>query len=304
MDVSVIIPTYNGAHKLPGIIAALKSQSFKLLEVVVVVDGSTDNTIEVLEALQADLPILKIVTQENRGRGVVRNTGAEHAQGDLLVLFDDDMHPLRDCVEKHVQHHQAHPGSVLTGGVGEPADGNSPDILKYKSYLSKKWDGQLKTEKGRLLKGSIFVNAANCSISKNDFVSLGGFDCRLNDAEDFDFAVRAFKAGVPLYFRRDVFAWHNEVITCRKYIKRQRQYTQANKKLIQLKPWLETDQFMIPTKKPIGWRKLVFQLFLNKMWIKAVDSHLFSFLPQAIRFKLYDLIITANGVFYPHKVSL
>lgn len=304
MKVSVIIPTYNGAHKLPGILQALRNQSVSPFDIVVVIDGSTDETLQVLQELQLTIPSLRVVEQENKGRAAVRNTGMRVAQGELLIFFDDDMLPERDCIEKHVQHHEKHKGSVLTGGLREPFDDDSPEIVKYKAYLSNKWNAGLKTDNGRLDKSSIFITAANFSIYKRDMEYLGGFDERLNDAEDFDLAVRAFKAGLPLFFKHDVFAWHNDVFTTSQYIRRQRQYTVANEKLMSINPVLATDRFKTPVKKPVGWRRLLFRFFVGKVWIRAVDKNFFKYLPQNVKYKLYDLIITANGVYYPEKVTL
>ena len=66
MKVSVIVPTYNGAHKLPAIIKALKDQTWPPCEVLVAVDGSTDDTVQVLQQLKPSLPSLKIIEQENK----------------------------------------------------------------------------------------------------------------------------------------------------------------------------------------------------------------------------------------------
>ena len=60
-SVSVIIPTFNGAHKLPNIFKALISQSFKEYELVIVVDGSTDNTGEVIDEYKEAFQNVKVV---------------------------------------------------------------------------------------------------------------------------------------------------------------------------------------------------------------------------------------------------
>ena len=305
IKVSVIIPTFNGAQKLPFILNSLGKQTHLAEEVLVVVDGSTDNTYDVLEKHKESTKNLRIIYQENKGRAAVRNKGANEASGHLLVFFDDDMLPLPDCLEKHVAHHLAHPKSILTGGLSEVIDKTSKDILKYRHFLSLKWNEELRTDQnGKLQDGYLFLMAANFSIAKDTFLRLSGFDERLNDAEDFDLAVKAFKSGVPLYFKKDVFAWHNDKITCASYIRRQRQYALAHQKLINIKPWLAEETFMERPSLPKGWRKIIFKLFLHKIWIKAVDKDKFKRLPQKLRYKLYDLVITSNGIYYPEKVPL
>jgi glycosyltransferase involved in cell wall biosynthesis len=305
MSVSVIIPTYNGAKKIEGIIKALEKQTLPPIEVIVVIDGSTDNTSAVLRSLRHELTSFKIIEQENKGRAAVRNRGAAEANGDLLIFFDDDMIPLPGCIEGHLAHHTTHPGSILTGGLSEPKQKNSADILKYKAFLSDKWTGELKqSPTGSLDKNSLFITAANFSLAKKTFDELGGFDAKLRDAEDMDFAIRAYKAGIPLYFDPKVFAWHNDTISCASYIKRQRQYQKAHKELIALHPWMETEGFIHPVSKPVGIKKRIFHFFSKQHWIKAVDADILAWLPKSIRYKLYDVIVTANGVYFPEKVKL
>lgn len=304
--VSVIIPTYNGKHKVYGILNALEKQSYKQFEVLLVIDGSTDGTAEAFRKQEVALGNFRIIEQGNKGRAAVRNRGAQEAIGDLLIFFDDDMLPLENCVSGHLAHHAQHPDSILTGGLGEETNSDSSEILKFKSYLSNKWTGTLqKDEDERLSKHSIFITAANFSISKKIFNDLGGFDERLNDAEDFDFAVRAYKAGVPLYFKHQVFAWHNDLITGKSYINRLRQYRKAHQYLRGLKPELYRDISKFEVTTPPFGKKTVFNFFAHRYWIKQLDRKgWLTKLPKKIRYKLYDLIITANGVYFPNKVSL
>jgi glycosyltransferase involved in cell wall biosynthesis len=304
MTVSVIVPTYNGAHKISGVINALRGQDFKAFELIIVIDGSTDDTEEVLGRMDLSFAPTRIIKQENSGRAAVRNRGAGEASGELLIFFDDDMLPLANCIEGHVHHHIQNPDSILTGGLREPVNASSPDIMKYRAYLSNKWNTEIRSIDGKLGADQIFITAANFSIRKHDFQALQGFDERLNDAEDFDFAVRAYKAAIPLYFKEEVFAWHHDQLTCVSYVKRQRQYLEANKKLSVIKPWIYAEGYRKPIAQPIGWRRIVYSLFCNKLFVSAVDRGAFSILPTKVKYLLYDLIISANGIFFPEKVKL
>lgn len=304
MSVSVIIPTYNGLHKLPRIIKALEKQSYLDFEVVIAVDGSTDQTVSYLESIKPLVP-LRIIEQPNKGRAAIRNKGAESAQGNLLIFFDDDMLPLENCIELHVRHHSRYPDSILTGGLKEYAPDQSTDIEKYKSFLSEKWISPLKKNPEKVLnKDRIFITAANFSISRITFEKLNGFDETFNDAEDFDLAVRAYKAGIPLYFNYQAFAWHNETITCASYIKRQRQYNHAHKALAELKPWLQSEGYIKNVEQPQGLKKKLFELFTFSFWVKAADTGILKVLPKRLRYKLYDIIITANGIYFPDNLKL
>jgi glycosyltransferase involved in cell wall biosynthesis len=304
MTVSVVIPTYNGGNKIGGLIESLRAQIYKEFEVVIVIDGSMDNTRKVLEETDLTFVPFRIIYQSNNGRASVRNRGALEANGELLIFFDDDMLPLKNCIEEHVKHHKQYPNSIVTGGLGEEVNKLSPDILKYKSYLSSKWTNALKTDNnGKLINGSHFLTAANFSISKTTFIRLHGFDEQLRDAEDFDLAVRAIKADIPLYFKKNAFAWHNDSITCKTYIRRQREYTKAINVLTRLKPWLVTEGFIKNTAPPSKYKAYLYKLFLSRIWIDAADKNHFVFLPKPWRYKLYDIIVAANGIYFSDRVT-
>ncbi len=302
--ISVIIPTYNGEKKLPNLLAALEKQTISDFEVVIVSDGSTDNTAAVVKNTKWNLSI-QFIHQENKGRSATRNLGALHAKNELLIFFDDDMRPLPDCLEEHMRHHSEHPGSVVTGGLSEEVTGESSELFRYKSFLSAKWLTQFKSDGSKSLsKKQVFMTTANFSIPKTIFNNLGGFDERLTDAEDYDFAVRAFKMNIPLYYRYNAFAWHDDVITTPVYIKRQRQYHEANAKLRLFHPeWLQ-EGFLREKYQPSGLKASLFKLFCNKSWIDAIDSNKLKWLPVSLRYQVYDYIITANGMFFPGKVKL
>jgi GT2 family glycosyltransferase len=304
MYVSMIVPTYNGAHKLPILLQALKQQVFTNFELIVVVDGSTDDTIEVLEKLRTSFPRLRIITQQNRGRAAVRNNGARHAKGNLLIFFDDDMLPLPTCVAEHVAHHTTHPGSILVGGICEME--GEKDFQKFRASLSRKWLHPLReNEHQPIKKESLYLTAANCSILRDSFFNLGGFDERLTDAEDYELALRAQKAGVFIYYRHAAFAWHNDNATGKTYIKRLRQYNKAHKKLIDSRYALNANKALPAVRTPKGVKKLVFLFFTTGIWVRVLDNGVLAqLLPKKLRYKLYDLIVTANGVYFPDKVAL
>ena len=140
-------------------------------EVIVVIDGSTDHTKEVVRALAPPQFRIRIIEQENRGRAHVRNTGGHAASGDLLIFFDDDMLPEPTCVAEHVAHHRTNPGSIVTGPQVNVIPEGGSDIMNYKIYLSHKWSAELVVQEARPLPlASPFITAANFSISRQLFM--------------------------------------------------------------------------------------------------------------------------------------
>ncbi|MCP4521838.1 MAG: glycosyltransferase family 2 protein [Cytophagales bacterium] len=295
MQVSVIIPTYNGKNKILNIIQALEKQSFQDFETIIMIDGSPDNTEKVIDNYSHSLKKLQVINQVNQGRGKVRNDGVKYSTGELLIFFDDDMRPLPNCIEKHIHFYKQHSNSVIVGGLGEDINIMNSDIQKYKAVLSQQWTIDLQKWKEPLVKNNLFVTAANLAISKNTFNSLEGFDSRLNDCEDWDLGVRAFKENISIYYYHEAFAWHDDFITCKSYIKRQKEYKKFHQKLLKLKPELYKEYSERTSTQPTGIKKLVFQLFKNNFWVWSIDHfNWLKILPKPIRYKIYDLVITSH----------
>jgi len=87
--VSVIIPTYNRAHLLDRAIRSVLDQTYQDFELIVVDDGSSDPTAEVI-ATFADPRIYYLRHEKNRGAAAARNTGIEASQGDYVAFLDSD----------------------------------------------------------------------------------------------------------------------------------------------------------------------------------------------------------------------
>ena len=107
MFISVIIPTFNRANTLKECLVALCEQDFPLesFEVIVVDDGSKDETRDVADKFKTRLPNLKYVHQSNRGQGIARNLGVKKAIGDIIVFIGDDILVKEDFLTEHLRYH-------------------------------------------------------------------------------------------------------------------------------------------------------------------------------------------------------
>jgi len=99
--VSVIIPSYNCARYVEEAIESVLNQTYNYLEIIVVDDGSTDNTREVLKEYIGNGQI-KYVYQENQGPGAARNTGIKCAKGDYIAFLDSDDTLTENSIEKRM----------------------------------------------------------------------------------------------------------------------------------------------------------------------------------------------------------
>ena len=90
VKVSIVMPIYNGAEFLKRSIESVSKQTLKDLELICVDDGSTDNSVEVLNNLSNQYDFIRIITQENAGSGSARNNGIKNAKGDYIAFLDAD----------------------------------------------------------------------------------------------------------------------------------------------------------------------------------------------------------------------
>lgn len=106
---SVIIPVYNVKDYLETAVDSILNQTVTPSEVVIVDDGSTDGSGDMLEQLYGHIPFLRIVHTENRGLGEARNEGNRHATGDYIYYFDSDDVAVPTLVESFYRHLAEHP---------------------------------------------------------------------------------------------------------------------------------------------------------------------------------------------------
>ena len=104
--VSVIVPAYNAARFIEGAIDSVLAQSYTDFELLIVNDGSTDDTLARCERYSD--PRIRIVKQDNRGLAGARNSGVREACGEYLAFLDADDLWRNDKLERHVEHLEHH----------------------------------------------------------------------------------------------------------------------------------------------------------------------------------------------------
>ncbi len=294
MKASVIIPTYNRAEKIGNLLDSLVNQTVNDFEVIVVVDGSTDNTVEVVEPYKNRFTQFKLIVNQNQGRSKTKNAGARSAFGDLFIFYDDDMLPSPDSIKKHYEFHlQNGMNAILGGNQVEYEEPQKTDIQNYIARIRKKWTTKYIDGINTISLNNLFLSAANFSIPKQIFNSLNGFDERLNDIEDYEFAYRAISKGIPLFFDKTNIAIHNDPITCETYLNRRRQYSQAQARIITL-----IGNIPLSQKRNSFQQKLMYWIFSFPVWIKIIDGNFLSVLPKKMRYLIYDKVLHAQSVVF------
>ncbi|MFN7014034.1 MAG: glycosyltransferase family 2 protein, partial [Bacteroidia bacterium] len=108
--VSVIIPAYNAEKFIETTIQSVLNQTIQKFEIIVVNDGSTDNTAKIIETLKEKDKRIHLINKENSGVSDTRNIGMRTAKGKYIALLDADDVWLKDNLEKKINYLENNPG--------------------------------------------------------------------------------------------------------------------------------------------------------------------------------------------------
>ena len=101
--ISVIVPVYNRAHLVTKTVASILGQTYRNIEIILINDGSTDDSLEIIQALQLGNPgVIHIIDQENQGQTIARNQGIKKANGKYIAFLDSDDLWLPDKLEHQI----------------------------------------------------------------------------------------------------------------------------------------------------------------------------------------------------------
>jgi glycosyltransferase involved in cell wall biosynthesis len=179
-SVSVVIPAKNVAAYVGETLASALAQG-EVTEVIVVDDGSTDNTISIVRAIRD--PRLRLMTNDSAGVSAARNLGARHASGEWLLFLDADDLMRPGAVAALLAAARGAPRAVLVYGDYNTIDSEGRqigrrDLLKGR----RKPSGDVLT---RLAAGNFIVNGGIALARAEAFRAIGGFDTSLRYCEDW-----------------------------------------------------------------------------------------------------------------------
>jgi len=193
--VSVIIPAYNAEKHIRETIESVIAQNYTKIEIIVVDDGSTDNTAEIIKSF----PKINYIFQENQGHGMAKHVGTLHATGELLAFLDADDLWVNHKTQIQVEYLQ-----------------NNPDlgfvVCQYTQFLD---EGTTKPDWLRSeldAPCSAFI-PSGLLVRRTVIEDIGGFDPKYKRGNDSDWFFRAKDRKIPMtvipevLFKRRI---HNE----------------------------------------------------------------------------------------------
>lgn len=220
--ISVVIPTRNRCPMVERLLGSLSANTLARdqFEILVVSDGCSDETNLRLKERWGERVVL--LEQESAGAAAARNRGIRHAQGELVLLVDDDMVVERDCLEAHVRFHREWPEAhhACLGFMAWPAGLIDEPLARYLSesdeYLDWKWV-RLRPRDDVGWRG---FWTGHLSLKRRFLEEHGLFDVqqfRGEMGEDLDLGMRLDRLGLKLHFRDSITAWHQAVPSFRDF---------------------------------------------------------------------------------------
>ncbi len=293
--VSVIIPAYNVQDYIGETIESVLRQSYPTIEIIIINDGSTDKTPEIISKYAQKDSRIVVVNQENRGLSGARNTGLRLAKGEYLCIFDADDIMLPQKIEKQFQFLEKHiTCEFIYSDVYLFLNGTK------KVYLEE--PPAIKDIYKKLIQYGNFINPNTVFFRKFVFEKYGGFDEALRGSEDWDYWLNLSRQGVrfchqpealTLYRMRNSGLSGNRVTVCGTGV-------QVLEKQKQLKPNKEILQDI--DKTIYKWKLRLFLSYLQlKNWsvarqhmefdIKFIAIYIiYRFLPFFLVEYLYKLV--------------
>lgn len=187
--VSVIIPTYNRKGTLKRAIDSILNQTYREVEIIIVDDGSTDDTYEYINEVYGERDnILYICNDVNIGQSAARNVGVEQANGKWLAFCDSDDEWKSNKLEKQME-------------IALKADSDiglvySAFVWQWDNGMVGMWppeDWKLEDKQGQVLKTLLLhplVGIITALMKKEVFIEVGGFNEKLKAMEDYEFTLR------------------------------------------------------------------------------------------------------------------
>jgi len=202
--ISVIMPTYNYGRFIEAAIHCLQNQTYPKWECIVVDDGSTDDTKEVVQRLAQNDARLRYIHQENQRQGAAKNTGIAACSGEFVQFLDSDDLIESQKLEMHVRYLVENASiDIVYGDLRYFDEDGSGELRRTMFGEEKSWIPYTSGLGEEILRQFVIHNALpiNAALVRRALVNeIGEFDPRLPPYEDWDYWLRCVLAGKSFQF--------------------------------------------------------------------------------------------------------
>jgi glycosyltransferase involved in cell wall biosynthesis len=255
--VSVVISTYNRSEALRATLERLDRQDVAPgeYEVIVVDDGSTDETTAMLTRLQVSYPLRAERLPRNRGVSAARNAGIRLARGRWLILLSDDVLVGPDSIRLHAETLANNPGTWVGGAFEQLPGLRSTPFGRYLDGLEREFDA---ARRGAPLADglvALLAPSARClSLPRSDLDRIGLFDEQFRvTCEDQDLTQRATAIGVRFVLNPAIACVHNDASAeVSRYCRFQRNGAADTVRLVRKYPALHGDAELVGVNGPVA----------------------------------------------------
>lgn len=265
--ISFCIPVYNGEKTIARCIESILDLTYPNKEIIIVNDGSTDGTLNILKKY----PIKLVDLEQNMGRGYARQKALEYATGEYVALLDaDGFITNRNWVEQMLGNFTYDDKIAAVFSLSKAINSGS-SIARYWDYLT-----TTKLSHGQITHGA---GTGNTLIKKNVLDEAGGFDIRLKNVEDYDLSKKLSKRGYVFYYEPDCLMSREQPSSISEVIKKEMDYAFWHGKRAYYNntfPRIFLVRFLILLALPIFFLYCLYRSL--KMYIRTKDLASFWFL--------------------------
>jgi glycosyltransferase involved in cell wall biosynthesis len=293
-ELSVIVPTYNRSGALGRCLEALEGQTVResLFDVLVVDDGSTDDTAEVVESTRPRLSYdLKYYYQKNRGPAAARNLGLREATGRYVLFIGDDIIASPQLIAQHLAWHEDHPKAevAILGYISWAPELKVNPLMYWLEHGGPQFSYDHMVH-GEAVDWQHFYTS-NVSVVREFLLDNGCFDEDFHHAawEDLELAYRLSRtSGLTVLFNSMAVAYHLHSTDLASFRSRCRVAGRSRRILGQKHPelatppkaisfWRNWERILLtlafPLSRAIGWRRAMNAFFGFQAWVAEREGY-------------------------------